>query len=414
MIKIFSVFFLSLILISSTIILPNSSYVYADHIPGWIKNNALWYGEGAISETEFINAIKFLIEEGILQLEERKDIPTDQNIVKSETVSNDTNWLSGIQDTIGSALKKIQSDPTADLVIKSILPVIPIAGPLLANIYELSSGTTAEKNLQVEKLLKEYQAMDNAQLEKSFKKLDANKNLIKKNGISLNEVLIDTKLLLTGQENIKNQLKSLAEKFDAFIAANGVSDKVDRSKIGTLSQETQTQLKEKQKEIELLKSKINELTGVELEVDIEYLEKLANAQLYAENDEEAIEIYKKILDSDPTNFDALNGIGWALIGLDKSAESVDWFKQANAIDNEDSDTLEGLGWAYLDSENPDEAIKWFDKAIAADPENPFAYEGKGLALMILDRWDEAESICLEGLEIVPGQEDLLQCVEDAQ
>lgn len=42
-------------------------------IPQWIKNTALWYGEGSISETEFLNAIKFLIENDLIDLEEEVD-----------------------------------------------------------------------------------------------------------------------------------------------------------------------------------------------------------------------------------------------------------------------------------------------------------------------------------------------------
>ena len=54
----------SLILISSTINIAN-----AESVPEWVKNNALWYGQGAVSETEFLNAIKFLINEGVIVLE---------------------------------------------------------------------------------------------------------------------------------------------------------------------------------------------------------------------------------------------------------------------------------------------------------------------------------------------------------
>ena len=34
-----------------------------------VKNNALWYGQGDISESEFLNAIKFLIDSGIIVLD---------------------------------------------------------------------------------------------------------------------------------------------------------------------------------------------------------------------------------------------------------------------------------------------------------------------------------------------------------
>ena len=41
----------------------------AQSVPDWIKNTALWYGEGSITETEFLNAIKFLIENDIISIE---------------------------------------------------------------------------------------------------------------------------------------------------------------------------------------------------------------------------------------------------------------------------------------------------------------------------------------------------------
>lgn len=35
-------------------------------VPEWVKNIALWYGQGIISEDEFIDAIRFLIKEGVV------------------------------------------------------------------------------------------------------------------------------------------------------------------------------------------------------------------------------------------------------------------------------------------------------------------------------------------------------------
>ena len=47
----------------------------AQTVPEWVKNNALWYGQGVISETEFLNAIKFLIDEGVLVIETSEPVP---------------------------------------------------------------------------------------------------------------------------------------------------------------------------------------------------------------------------------------------------------------------------------------------------------------------------------------------------
>lgn len=59
------------IVISSLFLLSMMFYpsASAEGVPQWVKNTALWYGEGAISETEFLNAIKFLIENEVIVLE---------------------------------------------------------------------------------------------------------------------------------------------------------------------------------------------------------------------------------------------------------------------------------------------------------------------------------------------------------
>ena len=37
-------------------------------VPTWIKNNAGWWGEGLISDTEFVNGIQYLINNGIIRI----------------------------------------------------------------------------------------------------------------------------------------------------------------------------------------------------------------------------------------------------------------------------------------------------------------------------------------------------------
>ena len=68
---------------TSLVLLPSTS---AQSVPEWIKNTALWYGEGNISETEFLNAIKFLIENEVITIEKEKAEPksaepTTSNII---------------------------------------------------------------------------------------------------------------------------------------------------------------------------------------------------------------------------------------------------------------------------------------------------------------------------------------------
>ncbi len=54
----------SILLVSFTI-----NDAVAESVPEWVKNNALWYSQGDISESEFFNAIKFLIDTGVIVLD---------------------------------------------------------------------------------------------------------------------------------------------------------------------------------------------------------------------------------------------------------------------------------------------------------------------------------------------------------
>ena len=60
----------------------------AESIPPWIKNTALWYGEGSISETEFLNAIKFLIENGLIEIEDDTGDVVSTNLTSSVLIPN--------------------------------------------------------------------------------------------------------------------------------------------------------------------------------------------------------------------------------------------------------------------------------------------------------------------------------------
>ena len=54
----------SILLVSSSM-----NIASAESVPEWVKSNALWYGQGIVSESEFLNAIKFLVENGIIELD---------------------------------------------------------------------------------------------------------------------------------------------------------------------------------------------------------------------------------------------------------------------------------------------------------------------------------------------------------
>ena len=57
----------SIMIIAIAICLFVPTSVFADEIPSWIKNTAGWWADREIENSDFIEAIKFLIENQILQ-----------------------------------------------------------------------------------------------------------------------------------------------------------------------------------------------------------------------------------------------------------------------------------------------------------------------------------------------------------
>ena len=49
------------------------SYSAGEFVPTWIKNTAKWYGEGIISDQEYLDSIKFLIENNIITIDKIKE-----------------------------------------------------------------------------------------------------------------------------------------------------------------------------------------------------------------------------------------------------------------------------------------------------------------------------------------------------
>ena len=51
-------------------------------IPSWIKNNAEWWADDSISDSDFLHGIKFLVETNIIQFQSNVDYEKTRNIQK--------------------------------------------------------------------------------------------------------------------------------------------------------------------------------------------------------------------------------------------------------------------------------------------------------------------------------------------
>jgi len=80
-----------LILVACVLLLsiPILNNVYADgKMPSWIKNTFIWYGQGQISEDEVLNAIKYLLQKGIIQLDTKPFVQPNNNTNSSNSTTN--------------------------------------------------------------------------------------------------------------------------------------------------------------------------------------------------------------------------------------------------------------------------------------------------------------------------------------
>ena len=64
-------------------------------IPDWIRNNAEWWAQGAISDSDFTSGIQFLIKDGIIQIPETAKSSTGEGTQEIPSwIKNNADWWS--------------------------------------------------------------------------------------------------------------------------------------------------------------------------------------------------------------------------------------------------------------------------------------------------------------------------------
>jgi len=90
----------------------------SDVIPPWIKNNAGWWSAGKISDEDFLSGIKYLIENGIIKV----NAPTNSELVQKELERKAWNfdrYLKDIQNDIKNKNRYVENiNPSEYVIIK--------------------------------------------------------------------------------------------------------------------------------------------------------------------------------------------------------------------------------------------------------------------------------------------------------
>lgn len=109
---------LSVLVVSlvGVLIIPNA---FAENVPDWVKNTAGWWATDAISETEFVNAVEFLVKENIIQVNASQTSETSQSVpgwVKNtagwwaEEIVSDNEFLNALEFLINKGIIQIKTE----------------------------------------------------------------------------------------------------------------------------------------------------------------------------------------------------------------------------------------------------------------------------------------------------------------
>ncbi|MDE1862786.1 MAG: hypothetical protein KGI33_07730 [Thaumarchaeota archaeon] len=85
-------------------------------IPSWVKNTALWWGKGQIADADFIKAIQWLVDNGLI------------HVSNSQTLPQTTGSLPAVNSTIFSPCTEVNLGSASDCLAK-YLPLPSEIGP---------------------------------------------------------------------------------------------------------------------------------------------------------------------------------------------------------------------------------------------------------------------------------------------
>lgn len=65
-----------------------TAYAQSSAIPDWVKNNAKWWSEGQIGESDYIQSLQYLISQGIIEIPITKAIAAEVNLTDDDTAQS--------------------------------------------------------------------------------------------------------------------------------------------------------------------------------------------------------------------------------------------------------------------------------------------------------------------------------------
>lgn len=117
--------------------------------------------------------------------------------------------------------------------------------------------------------------------------------------------------------------------------------------------------------------------------------------------EQAEQLCRQVLESEPENINLLGMLGAILLKQDNLGDAENCLKKAIELAPTFAKAHEDLGMLYLSQNQAARASEFFEKAIQLDPTQASAYFGLANALFKVDRKEDAESAHRKYLEMSP-------------
>ena len=154
-------------------------------------------------------------------------------------------------------------------------------------------------------------------------------------------------------------------------------------------------------QVDQLKEEIAELQTLPQSDSIWDLLAQGNAYYYAEQYEDAKEIYDKILDLSPDHPAALSNRGAIYDSLERYDEALADYNRSLELRPDDPVTLCNRGITYDELERYDEALADCNRSLELRPDHPSALCNRGITYGHLERYDEALADFHRSLELKP-------------
>jgi len=159
---------------------------------------------------------------------------------------------------------------------------------------------------------------------------------------------------------------------------------------------------------------VNILKPPAKEGDVEALKLLATALEREGKNEEAIEIYKKIIEKKEDCVDAYIGMGRIYTALNRYEDARDAYEKAYKFNPNDVNVCQSLAFIYEKIGNEKDALKYLDFGIEIEPENKHLWTTKGRILLNMERYEDAKRAYKKAISIDPDFRPAVEGLKDVE